>query len=95
MLKHYYQWRHKRIQAAASFKLPGEFKRPFGGSFNSKHANLESYLSQNSVRGRPIRTIGLPRITRRSVRWLLMLLTLSCVGWMAYESALALVLFGD
>lgn len=91
MLKFYFQWRHKRRQAAASFRLPGERDRSLG----MRRSNLENYLSQNTVRGRPVRTIGVPRLSGVWLRRAAILLAVICAGWMVYESALALVIFGD
>ena len=91
MLRFYFQWRHRRRQAAASFRLPGERDRSLG----MKRTNLESYLSQNSVRGRPVRTVGVPRISGIWLRRLIVLLTVICAGWMVYESTLALIIIPD
>ncbi len=91
MLKFYYQWRHKRAQAAASFKLPGQRDRALG----MKRVNLGSYLSQNSVRGYPSRSIGMPHVSCLWLRRIVVLLVLAGAGWMIYQSALAFIIFAD
>ena len=94
MLKFYYQWRHKRAQAAASFKLPGQRDRALG----MKRVNLGSYLSQNSVRGyssKTSKTIGMPRVSCLWLRRIAVLIVLAGAGWMIYQSALAFVIFAD
>lgn len=90
MLKYYYQWRYKRSQRVGAFKLPGRRRRE-----TTFRVDLASYLSQDSVRGRHFDRFDLPRNRRRWLHRALFILALILLGWLVYESALAISSFRD
>lgn len=91
MIQLYYRWRYRRTQQAASYRMPRERQ----GRSGLSQGKLLSYLSQTSVRGRALKRMGFPRIDRSLLQRISVLCLFALVGWMAYESALALIIFGD
>lgn len=90
MFKFYYRWKHRRAHRIAAFRLPGERDREIGQA----RINFSSYLSQTSVRGRP-KTQQLPAQMLFWLRRIAFLGVLILLGWMVYQSTLALIVFVD
>lgn len=90
MFKFYYRWKHRRAHRIAAFRLPGERDREIGQA----RINFSSYLSQTSVRGKP-KTQQLPAQILLWLRRIAFLGILILLGWMVYQSTLALIVFVD
>lgn len=90
MFKFYYRWKHRRAHQTDAFSLPGERDREVGQA----RINFSSYLSQASVRGKP-RTQHLPALIFIWLRRIVFLAALIFLGWMVYQSTLALIVFVD
>lgn len=90
MFKFYYRWKHRRAHRIDAFRLPGNRDHEIGRA----RINFSSYLAQSSVRGKP-RTPHLPALIMLWVRRLAVLTGLLFLGWMVYQSTLALIIFVD
>jgi hypothetical protein len=90
MFNFFYRWKHRRAHRIAAFHLPGERDREAGQA----KINFCSYLSQSSVRGLPPRR-HLPALILAWIRRLAFLATLVLLGWMVYQSTIALIVFAD
>jgi len=84
----YYKWRYRRSQYAGAFSLP---KHNQGQGFR---VNFGSYLSQPSVKGRNFDRFDLPQKRRRWMRIAFTLALTLTLGWLIYESAAAIAIFG-
>ena len=91
MIQFFYRWLHGRKKQSKIFRLP--FIRR--GQSPKPQQNLINYLAQTSVRGSGVKKARLPRINRSHIQSLVLFCILGIVGWMAYESAVALIVFGD
>lgn len=90
MFKLFYRWKHRRAHRIAAFRLPGNRDREMGQA----RINFSSYLAQSSVRGKP-RTQHLPTLLLLWLRRVAIVALLVLLGWMVYQSSLALILFVD
>jgi len=90
MIHLYYKWRYRRSQYAGAFSLPKQGRQ--GQGFRG---NFGSYLAQPSVRGRDFSRFDLPKQRRRCLRILFTLAFVLALGWLIYESAAALAIFGN
>jgi hypothetical protein len=90
MFNFYYRWKHKRAHRIAAFRLPGDRDREAGQA----RINFSSYLSQNSVRGTPLKRHLTPFVLIWMRRFIFMAF-LGLLGWMVYQSSLALIIFSD
>ncbi len=91
MIQFFNRWLHGRKKQSNIFRLP--FIRR--GQSHAPQQNLVNYLRQTSVRGSGVKKARLPRINRSHIQSLVLFCILGLIGWMAYESALALIIFGD
>lgn len=91
MIQFFNRWLHGRKKQSKIFRLP--FIRRCQS--HAPQQNLINYLSQTSVRGSGLKKARLPRINRSHIQSLVLFCILGLIGWMAYESALALIIFGD
>ncbi|NCG09236.1 MAG: hypothetical protein GWO81_06670 [Verrucomicrobia bacterium] len=90
MFKFFYRWKHRRAHRIAAFRLPGDRDREIGQA----RINFSSYLAQSSVRGKP-RSQHLPTLIFLWLRRIAFLAVLVLLGWMVYQSTLALIFFAD
>lgn len=90
MFKLFYRWKHRRAHRIAAFRLPGDRDREIGQA----RINFSSYLAQSSVRGKP-RTQHLPTLLLLWLRRVALIAFLVLLGWMVYQSSIALILFVD
>ena len=91
MIQFFNRWLHGRKKQSKIFRLP--FIRR--GQSHAPQQNLVNYLTQSSVRGSRLKKSRLPRINRSHIQSLVIFCILGIIGWMAYESAVALIVFGD
>lgn len=87
MLKLFYKWRYQRAQRAGSFKLPDS-----GNADGHNRITLGSYLNQTSVRGRTFDRFDLPNKRRRGLQFLFVVVLLSVLCWLVYESINAIAM---
>jgi len=84
----YYKWRYRRSQYAGAFALPKHRQE------HEFRANFGSYLSQPDVKGRNFDRFDLPQKRRRWMRIAFTLALTTTLGWLIYESAAAMAIFG-
>lgn len=90
MFTFYYRWKHRRANQIAAFSLPKERERQIGQA----RINFSSYLAQSSVRGAPLKhrfTISFLVLLKRAF----FIALFALIGWMVYQSTLALIIFRD
>lgn len=90
MLHLFFKWRYERKSRAGAFKLP-----KLSQDNNLDNANLGSYLSQSSVRGRSFKPFDQPRKRRKWVQIITTMVAVAVIVWVAYESIVALALMGN
>lgn len=90
MLHFYFKWRYNRKARSGAFKLPKDRRGE-----KPETANLSNFLSQNSGPRRGFRPFDLPRKRRKFVRLVAAALVIALIGWITYESLIALAFLGN
>lgn len=90
MLHLYYKWRYERKARSGAFELPR-------GRRDGKPANphLSSYLSQLYGPERGFKPFDLPRRRRKIIRLVAIILGITLLAWITYESLIALAFLGN
>lgn len=90
MLHLYYKWRYERKARSGAFELPKT-----GADGPGETINLGSYLSQLYGQRRGFKHYDLPRKRRKMMRRVAIVLGISLLAWITYESIIALALLAN